>query len=386
LVIHAQIRHDDVVPRAPFHLRLVWALLTLFVLVLTASPARAAVRVVAADWLESGDAAADARRRASRWTDALGGLRMVQVLSTADDDRFAETIAVFERAQPIPARAFATPEHALASLTELVGELVGTEPPIASELRTLPSGQQIVWAQWIVDDLAYEFVLAPSGESASLIVVAVLASQLSTTRAELDAIYGSLEGVTTPMPAFSLPAWRFGSLGVWVALAIGLHLLMLAFVDRDRDHRQAGFRAAAILLPVIVVGTLIARALLVERELGLIHAGTTTTGLLTWIGVSGLCVFALLVLIAQRVDRGVVQSAPASGAFASGTYSTADMVRSTIQKAAMRDPSSSSGTWTRTRRPGHDMTDLSMGPEESVSSGRRIMVDDAERLPPAPRS
>jgi hypothetical protein len=341
---------------------------------LLADPARAAVRVAAIDWLESSDAAPDARRRAGRWAEALD-LRMVQVLSTDADDRFAETIAVFERSAPIPEQAFATQEQALASLAGMVGELVGTTPPVASELRTLASGERIVWAQWIVDDLAYEFVLAPSGETASLIVVAVLASQLSAERAELDGIYASLEGVTAPMPVFSLPIWRWGWLALWLALAAGLHVLMLAFVDRHRDHGQAGIRAAGLLVPVIVVGTLIARALLIDRELALTHAGASVTGLVTWIGVTGLCVAAVQVLLAQRVDRGVVRSAPASGAFASGTYSTADMVRSTIQRAAIRDPSSSSGTWARSQRLPDDTSD-----------SQRIIVDDADRLPPAPRS
>jgi hypothetical protein len=380
LAIREQIRHDDPVARA----RLAWCLLMLVLLSLVAEPARAAVRVVAAGWLESGDAAPDARRRASRWTEALGGLRMVQVLSTPADDRFAETLAVFERSQPIPDEAFATSEQAVTSLTSMVGELVGTDPPVASELRTLASGERIVWAQWIVDDLAYEFVLAPSGDSASLIVVAVLASQLSTERAELDRIYESLQGVTAPMPEFSLWLWRAGSVGVWLVLAACLHVLMLAFVDRDRDHRQAGMRAAAILVPVMLIGTLLARGPLLERELALTHSGTSLAGMLTWIGLSGLCVVALLVWAAQRADRGLVRSAPATGAFASGTYSTADMVRSTIQRAAIRDPAASSGTWTRPRRPGHDATGLSL--DDSTSDSQRIIVDDAERLPPAPRS
>jgi hypothetical protein len=334
---------------------------------LLADPARAAVRVIAADWQEGGDAAPDARRRASRWSEVLG-LRMVQVLSTAADDRFAETIAVFEHAEPIPADAFASPEQALASLDVLADGLVGSTPPVASELRILASGERIVWAQWIVDDLAYELVLAPSGDSASLIVVAVLASQLGAERAELDRIYASLQGVTAPMPAFSLPVWRWGSLALWLVLAAALHLLMLAFVDRDRDHRQAAMRAVLILIPMIVVGTLVARALLIERELALIQADTSVIGLLMWIGLTGLCVVALMVLLAQRADPGVVRSAPASGAFASGTYSTADLVRSTIQRAAIRDPSAGSGVWAR----------------RETSESQRIVVDDAERLPPAP--
>lgn len=358
-----------------------WCLLLIVLVSLLADPARAAVRVIASDWRESADAAPDARRRASRWTDVLG-LRMVQVLSTDPDDRFAETIAVFERAEPIPAQVFARPEQAIASLRDMVGDLVGTAPPKASELRTLASGSQIVWAQWIVDDLAYECVLAPSNDSASLIVVAVLASQLGDERAELDRIYASLEGVTAPMPAFSLPVWRWGSLALWVALAIGLHVLMLRFVDRDRDHRQAGMRAALILAPVVLAGTLVVRSLLLERELALIHAGTSVMGLTTWIGVVGLCVVGLHVLLAQREDRGVVRSAPASGAFASGTYSTSDMVRSSIQRAALRDPSASSGTWARPRRPDLDSSSNVFGAEPGISESQRIIIDDAERLPP----
>jgi hypothetical protein len=339
------------------------------------------VQVIASDWRESSEAAPEARRRASRWTDALG-LRMVQVLSTEPDDRFAETIAVFERNEPIAADVFAQPEQAIASLSEMVGGLVGTTPPIASELRTLASGERIVWAQWIVDDLAYECVLAPSNDSASLIVVAVLADQLDTERAELDRIYASLEGVTAPMPAFSLPVWRWAPLALWATLALGLHMLMLRFVDRDGDHWQAGTRAVAILVPVVFIGTLMVRSLLLERELALTHAGTSVTGLVTWIGVLGLCVVGLHVLLAQRADRGVVRSAPASGAFASGTYSTSDMVRSTIQRAALRDPSASSGSWARPQRLDPDDSSHLFGTEPGIGESQRIIIDDAERLPP----
>ncbi|MFV8751380.1 hypothetical protein ACNOYE_12615 [Nannocystaceae bacterium ST9] len=354
----------------------------LLVFGLLAGSARAATRVVADDWLESADAAPEARRRASRWADALG-LRMVQVLSTDPDDRFAETIAVFERAEPVSAEAFASPELALASLSAMVEDLVGASEPVASELRSLPSGERVVWAQWIVDDLAYECVLAPSGETASLIVAAVLASQVGSERAELDRIYAELEGVTAAMPSFSLPAWRWGALGLWLALAAGLHVLMLAFVDRDRDHRQAGMRATLILLPVVALGTLLARGLLLERELALTHAGTSVAGLLTWIGATGMCVAALHVLLAQRADRGVVRSAPTTGAFASGTYSTADMVRATIQKAALRDPAASSGAWARPRRP--DASDSSVAPigPYDTSESDRIIVDVDDRFPPA---
>ena len=360
-------------------------LLVVFLVSLIASSASASVEVIASGWRSSAEAAPEALRRASRWTDVLG-LRMTHVLSTDPDDRFAETIAVFERPEPIPAHAFASPELALASLAPMVRDLVGSEPPLASELRTSTSGHSILWAQWIVDDLAYECVLAPSGDTTSLVVAVVLASELGQERAELDEIYEHLQGVTAAMPAFSLARWRFGTLALWLGLAALLHLSMLAFVARHHDHRQAGLRAAALLLPLVGGGTLLGRSMLLERELALHHAGASVEGLLMWIALSGVCVAALHSMIAQRFDRGVVRSAPATGAFASGTYSTADMVRSTIQKAALRDPSASSGAWARPRRLDLDDSGLVRTTESESSDSQRIVVDEAERLPPAPRS
>ncbi len=370
--------------RARYPHRFVGTLLLLLLIALVAAPANAALRVAADQWLENADAAPEARRRATRWAELLG-LPMVQVLSTEPDDRFAETIAVYERDEPVHERVFADPERALVALTAMVDDLVEGAAPVASELRTLPSGERIVWAQWIVDDLAYECVLAPSGATTSLIVTAVLASQVGSERAELDRIYAGVAGLTAPMPEFSLTQWRWGSIAIWLGLAVGLHLLMLAFVDRHRDHRQAGMRAALVLLPLVGIGTLASQSMLASRELALTHAGTSVAGLMTWIGVTGLCVVMLHVLFAQSRDRGVVRSAPTSGAFASGTYSTADMVRSTIQRAALRDPSASSGAWARPRRLDPDDPNPTPSPYDTSESQPIILADEG-RLPPTRRS
>jgi hypothetical protein len=335
--------------------------------------AQAAAKVIVAPgWYESSEATPEARRRAQRWADALG-MRMVQVLSTAADDRYAETLAVFEHAEPIRAARFVDEAAARATLAAMVEGLVGTQPPEQSGMRVTAEGHAVAWGQWIVDDVTYECVLAPSGASASLVVASMLTSERADARAEFDAIYAQLEGVTPPVPSFSLVGWRVGGVGVWVVLALALHGVMLRFTDRERDHRQAGLRAAGLVALLVVLGTLAARSLLVQRELALQVANTSVAAMLSWLVVAGMSVVGLHVLLAQRADRGLVQSAPATGAFASGTYSTADMVRSTIQKAAMRDAAASSGAWARTRRPG--------APAQETDESHLHVVDDDDERP-----
>ncbi|PRP91881.1 hypothetical protein ENSA5_52230 [Enhygromyxa salina] len=300
-------------------------LAVLFTLLAWPLVVHAAARVtVPVGWLESGDAAPEAQRRASRWKDELG-LRLAQVVSAPDNDRFAETIAVFERPEPVADKAFASESAALEALSAAVVNVVGSDPPEASGLRTTDAGVQVAWAQWQVEDLIYEGVLAPSGDSASIVIMTMLARDVDYHRNRLDGVIASLDGVTAPMPRFSLTWWRIGAPLVWLGLALALHAAMLRFVDQDHDHTQAGTRASVINLGLVALGTLITYFGLGDRELALVHAGSSLGGLTMWIAVSGIIVVGLHFLIAARYDRGVVQSAPASG-----IYSRTDMIRASV--------------------------------------------------------
>ncbi|HLT37134.1 MAG TPA: hypothetical protein VK034_12650 [Enhygromyxa sp.] len=333
--------------------------------------AEAAARVVAPDgWGESAAAAPEAQRRASRWQSALG-LRLAQVLSAPEGDRFAETVAVFERGEPVPEDAFASEPAAVDALAIAVANVVGDEPPIRSELRSTAGGEQIVWARWIVDDLSYECVLAPSGDTTTIVIAAVLATDIEDHRTTLTAVFEQLDDVTAPMARFSLLGWRIGSVVLWLALALGMHAAMLQLADRDNDHGQAGIRASGINLGLVVIGTAIAAVILRGREAALIYSGSSVAGLAVWIGVAGLIVAGVHFLLASRLDRGQVQSAPASGAFASGIYSTADVIRSSsVSRSGMRrtpdELEQSSSNWPRP------------GGGASRSDGR-IIIDEAER-------
>lgn len=345
---------------------------------LWAPVAEAAARVLApAGWWESSGAAPEAQRRAGRWRDALQ-LRMTQVVSAPDDDRFAETAAMFERAEPVAAERFESEEAAVELLSTLVTNVVGSEAPARSELRETSSGQTVVWAQWIVDDLAYECVLAPSGESASVLVMAVLAEELEDQRPALDGLVAGLEGVTEPMPKFSLRAWRIGSVLCWIALAVLLHAIMLAFVDREQDHRQAGQRAAGALAILVLIGTGGTIALLSSRELAIVYAGSSVNALALWVGVAGLVVVGAHLMIIMRLDSGKVQSAPSSG-----VYSRTDMLRSSVTRSGMRvkaeDIAAASGTWAKTPQPGAQEPT-----PPPAASANRIVIDEAEREPERP--
>jgi hypothetical protein len=336
--------------------------------------AEAAARIVSPpSWSESSAAAPEAQRRAGRWKDALD-LRLVQVVSASDADGFAETAAVFERNEPVSVEVMETEQAAVAELARVVGNVVGSGPPKASGLRTTASGASVAWAQWVVDDLAYECVLAPSGNSASVLVIAVPADEQTEHRRILDLIIDNLEGVSEPMPHFSLLAWRLGALLLWSALALALHAAMLRFVDQDHDHATAGRRAALINLVLVGIGAVAAHRFLVTRELAIDHAGSSVGTMTAWIVVVGIVVVGVHSLISSRFDRGVVQSAPSTGAFASGTYSRPDMIR--VSRSGVRpvpaELAELSGSWPRPSQPGSPATD------QDPSHSGRITIDRDE--------
>jgi hypothetical protein len=350
--------------------RRAWVLVMVAVVVAGLWPlaVEAAGRLTApSGWGESAMAAPEAQRRAGAWQQALG-LRLAQVISAPAGDRFAETVAVFERSEPVFAQDFVDEAAAIAALTEAVADLVGSLPPDQAELRHTSEDQRFAWGRWFIDDLAYECVLAPSGGTATIVIAAVLAEQADAHHEQLALMFEGLEGVSPPMPRFSLRTWRLGSIAVWLALALALHAAMLPLSDRDHDHRQAGARASAIGLVLVLIGSGLAVVSLQARELALIHAGSSLASLGVWFLVSGVIVVGTHFLIASRFDRGVVRSAPSSGAFASGTYSNADILRSSITRSGVfrAELESSSG-----QRPSGDAA-------ASHSRGR-IIIDEAER-------
>lgn len=309
--------------------------------------ARAAARAIPPrTWAEAHETAPEAQRRAGRWKDTLG-LRLVQVMSSSNDDGFAETAAMFERSEPVSSEIMKTEATAVAELARLVGSVVGSQAPDASGLRTTATGSTVAWGRWIVDELAYECVLAPSGDSSSILVIAVKASEFEQHGEVIDGIIANLEGVSEPMPPFSLLAWRIGAVLLWIALAVALHAAMLRFVDQDEDHATAGRRAALINLGLVVLGTVAGYFVLGPRELAIVHSGSSVTAVAVWIFVAGIVVVGAHFLISSRLDRGVVQSAPTTGAFASGIYSRTDMIR--VSRSGVRpippELAELSGTW-----------------------------------------
>lgn len=318
--------HDLIVRERRSWLAAMWVSVLAWMLV-TASIAEAAARVVAPDrWLESSAAAPDAQRRAGRWKDDLG-LRLSQVVSASERGRATETVAVFERSEPVTEALMDDEARAIDELARTVTNVVGADAPEAASLRTTEAGERVIWARWFVDDWAYECVLAPSGEGSTLVIIAVLASDLDAELPTIDGMISQLDGVTAPMPRFSLWPWRIGALLVWIALGLALHAGMLRLVDHDDDHATAGRRAALINLGLVALGSVAAHVVLAGRELAIVAAGSSLAGMTEWIVVAGLVVVGTHFLISTRLDRGVVQSAPLSGAFASGVYSASEVIR-----------------------------------------------------------
>ena len=318
---------------------------------------------VPSEWNVGGAAATEAQRRANEWSQKLN-LPLEQVAASPFDDRFIETIAVFERPDPVSAATFDSDDAALALLSELARPLVGTGKPSEAFMRETLSGHRIAWGRWVRDDINYDCVLAPSGGTSTLVIMAVRANSLEDFRSTFEQATTGLVGVSEAMPSFSLWGWRAGSILVWVCLAFGLHTLMLRYVDHDRDHSTAGSRAALMLLPLFIVSGLVAYLGLGSRTLAIEHAGSSLEAVSVWVAVSGMCVAGVHYLVASNLDRGVVQSAPASGIYASGVMSSASMVN------MRREDLSALSSANLRRRPDDDEPP---SPEELASESQTVL-------------
>jgi hypothetical protein len=145
---------------------------------------------------------------------------------------------------------------------------------------------------------------------------------------------------------------------------------MLRFVDQDDDHATAGRRASMINLVLVAIGSVAAYVTMGTRELAIVGSGSSVAAMTTWIVVAGIVVVGVHFRISSRFDRGVVRSAPTSGAFASGVYSRTDMIRVSRSGVLPMPPELAdlSGTWpTPGQSPALD----------STHSGR-IVIDRSE--------
>lgn len=309
------------------------ALLVALVAMRSATVAAEAAVIPPSGWWVSSGAAPEAQRRADEWKRQLN-LPITQVMSSPFDDRFRETIAVFQLPDPVRAEDFADETAAQALLQTTVTGIVGGATPNEHGLRQTGTGEAVAWARWTIDKISYDCVLAPSGEDSTLIVMAVRTSALEDHRNILDRVVRDLDGVTAAMPSFSLLAWRGGSIALWLILGLLLHGLMLRFVDTEGDHNQAGRRAATVNFVCVLVGSIAAYVTLGDLELALVHAGTSVGGTTAWVMASGICIAGLHFMVAAQLDRGVVRSAPTSGVY-SGTYS-ASGIHASLSQSSMR--------------------------------------------------
>ena len=85
---------------------------------------------------------------------------------------------------------------------------------------------------------------------------------------------------------------------------------------------------------LVIAGAIITYIGLADRELALIHAGSSRAGMIAWVTGAGMSVAGLHFLLAARFDRGYVQSAPTSGVY-SGTYA-ASGIHASLSQSHMR--------------------------------------------------
>ncbi len=314
------------VPRSPLHRRLLWRLgITLAAFCagwLATFGVRAAVTAsTPAGWASERAALEEAQNRAAAWA-TVTGYRLTAVMSTTADDDFAETLAVFEIAEPLPIDAVVEPGAAQAVLVRAVAPVVDSrEAPIEFAIDASSSpGASVFRGTWEVGELTFYCALAPSGPTQSLVVMATRTQEVALHTAAFDSAVASLEGIAAPVTPLPRGTWRFGALLGWLLVGGVVYGGVVATADRSGDHVRNGQRSALVLAVLSMAAGITAYTLLGDQTTSLRLANVSREWMTVEIAAPGAIAAVLLWVLPRMLSGGkVVRSAPSGGAFAGRT-------------------------------------------------------------------
>jgi len=259
------------------------------------------------------DASGDAHARVSGWIATLQGARIVRVYTTGGRDAFAEALALVEIQGP-----FGRAANDAAELDAVLSGIPGFIASTATWSRDETSSTPRLLAQWQHDDIAYRAELIASGETRTVLVAAMLASETVLYGRVFEETSASVDGAEAPRTPFDRNAWRARVLvpsALAAAALVGIALWRRPFDARARDIGR-------VLAIVIVVASLVGAQLTSSTmavyadglQLAAITSGTLGAEVATW-GLLGAVITWAVGSWLGRSD-GPVASAPPRGTFA----------------------------------------------------------------------
>jgi len=279
-------------------------LLTFCFVFLKAAAAMAGVRVEIPDgWQEGPRADQASRDQASRWASA-SQMELAQVGSSSDKDHYIESVVVLSLNERLTQNELSHDIAALKRVRALISPAFPLidGPPASQQFIQVNDGEGFL-AHWKLEGIEHDFLLVAAGDRLSLVIISVAAPDAILYQALVDKLLHSTSGVRAPIDRFVRWPWRWGALGLWLALAALLHGLSLRFTDRTGDHRAAARQAMPRLLALATIGGFFGYAVLSEVSLSVEASELTVVWVASEITASGALIAALWSGGVYRVTR-----------------------------------------------------------------------------------
>lgn len=292
------------------------AWLVAWVALLLPAGARAGVAIpIPPGWVEA-RAPEEAFERAEAW--AEGGSRVERVLTPAEDDDFAETLAILAIPRPLDARALSDPEQAMVALAEAGRDLLDAEDgPAEMQLVAVAGDTTALTGRWEDDAMVVRVALVPTGATHAAIVLAVRPRADVLYSGVFESSLAAVEGGIAPAQTFARGKWLKWSWMFWLLAGV----VGAVFVVRARDGGTGPVpvarRVAAVLVGAVVVVAVIAAIATSSLDAELARSGVSAPWMVVQIGIGGLVVAGSLVAGATLWERrsGPIASAPTGATF-----------------------------------------------------------------------
>ncbi|MCB9715773.1 MAG: hypothetical protein H6712_18035 [Myxococcales bacterium] len=291
-------------------------------------------------WSEDAGAAPSARARASAWAKAWGG-ELEQVMSTAEDDDFAETLAVVEVGSPVPPAALESPEAATPWLRERLRLAMGRGAELVDDsvlvIRRAAPGIAVVRGRGRVDGRVVMLAVGPRGPHHVAVVLQVAAGEEVLYAGVFDGAVEELDDLRPPLQPFPRGSLRLLALLAWLAAGIVVGVLWTRRSLPRPGARVAGQQVALALMGAAVLVLLVARVVLGGSGPELALADGSPWGFALELAMGGPIMAVLVLGGCELWERRLtpVASAPQQGSFAiSGAQ------RRRAAELAMRHPPS----------------------------------------------
>ncbi|MEX1365852.1 MAG: hypothetical protein AB1Z98_22180 [Nannocystaceae bacterium] len=301
--------------RAALLVGLLWSWLSF------AAVAGAAPLTLPFGWSDGDGAAVQARERANAWANAWRG-RVDQVMSTAADDDFVETLAMIESEVPLPEGVLDELPSArpwLAErLTMALGPGASLDPESVQLLERDADGVAVLRGRGRAGDTVVWVAVGPRGPRHVVVVMQVAAGEQVLYAAIFDAAIDELSGLRPPATPFPSGTVHVVAWLAWLALGLGGAITWIRRNLPRSGVRAASRQVAAVLGGAALLVLVAARLALGGSAVELSLVDSTPWVFALQLAMGGPVIALLVIAAAELIERQptLVASAPPQGSFA----------------------------------------------------------------------